>query len=300
MICDGLEVPEGPVVLPDGDVLVVEIMGGRLQRIDPRTGSRSVVAKLGGGPNGAALGPDGQLYVCNNGGSEWHRLDGPLCLPRPRATGTAAHGYLQRVDLDTGHVELLLDACDGHPLNSPNDLTFDEHGGLYFTDFGRSLDGVAELGCVYYVPPGGGRMMRVLTGLQRPNGCGLSPSGDRLYVSETFTGRVWWWEVAGPGRLIGGETYHGSGGGNLLYGAGGYRLFDSLAVEACGNVCVATYFDAGISVISPEGELVELVEIEDRLVTNLAFGGTDMSMAYVTAVGAGALLEVPWPRPGLG
>jgi gluconolactonase len=299
VVVDGLEVPEGPLVLPDGDVVVVEIMGGRMIRIDPRRGTKALLAQLGGGPNGAALGPDGYIYVCNNGGAKWSRLDGPLCLPLPRDPGSAAHGSIQRVDPATGNVETLLESCDGHLLKSPNDLVFDRSGGFYFTDFGRSIGTVAETGSVHYVHPGGAKVETLISGLNRPNGCALSPDGARLYVSETFTGRVWWWDVRAPGQVRGGETFHGSGGGNLLYGAPGYRLFDSMAVEANGNVCVATYFEGGVSVISPAGDLVELVEIDDRLITNLAFGGERMTTAYLTAVGAGALLEADWPRPGL-
>ena len=66
----GLSFPEGPVALPDGSVLVVEIGAGRLTRILPG-GERGVIAHVGGGPNGAALGPDGHCYVCNNGGFKW-------------------------------------------------------------------------------------------------------------------------------------------------------------------------------------------------------------------------------------
>src|SRR5260370_12309707 len=65
-----LEFPEGPVVMPDGSVVLVEIRGRRLTRIYP-DGRKEVVAQIPGGPNGAALGPDGKMYVCNNGGVSW-------------------------------------------------------------------------------------------------------------------------------------------------------------------------------------------------------------------------------------
>src|SRR5579862_5730249 len=74
-IASGLEFPEGPVALADGSVLVVEIAGGRLTRVRP-DGALKTVARLGGGPNGAALGPDGHCYVCNNGGFSWRTDDG--------------------------------------------------------------------------------------------------------------------------------------------------------------------------------------------------------------------------------
>jgi gluconolactonase len=66
VLAEDLAFPEGPVVMPDGSVIVVEIRGGRLTRIWG-DGRKEVVAETGGGPNGAAIGPDGALYVCNNG-----------------------------------------------------------------------------------------------------------------------------------------------------------------------------------------------------------------------------------------
>src|SRR5262245_14262207 len=121
-IATGLQFPEGPVALPDGSVLVVEIRRGTLTRVAP-DGRTSIVARTGGGPNGAAIGPDGKVYVCNNGGFEWHDLAG-LTVP-----GNQPHDYsggrIQRVDLDTGKVEDVYTACDGRPLRGPNDLVFD-------------------------------------------------------------------------------------------------------------------------------------------------------------------------------
>src|ERR1044071_363952 len=68
IIATGLRVPEGPVAMADGSVVRGEIAGGAVTRIAP-DGSKSEIGKAGGGPNGLALGPDGALYVCNNGGA---------------------------------------------------------------------------------------------------------------------------------------------------------------------------------------------------------------------------------------
>lgn len=76
VVTTDLEFPEGPVALPDGDVLVVEVRGGRLTRVHP-DGTKDVVADVGGGPNGAAIGPDGAAYVVNNGGFAWTKLPDP-------------------------------------------------------------------------------------------------------------------------------------------------------------------------------------------------------------------------------
>ena len=70
VLATGLEFPEGPVAMPDGSVVLVEIRGKRLTRVWP-DGRKEVVAEIPGGPNGAALGPDGKMYVCNNGGFSW-------------------------------------------------------------------------------------------------------------------------------------------------------------------------------------------------------------------------------------
>ncbi|HTO00663.1 MAG TPA: SMP-30/gluconolactonase/LRE family protein, partial [Microthrixaceae bacterium] len=79
----------------------------------------------------------------------------------------------------------------------------------------------------------------------------------------------------------------------------GHQLLDSLAVDSEGYVCVGTLVNGGITVISPSGDSVEHVAVDDLLVTNIAFGGPDMRTAYVTASGTGRLLAMDWPRPGL-
>jgi gluconolactonase len=123
-------------------------------------------------------------------------------------------------------------------------------------------------------------------------------------VAETFTGRVWWWEIAAPGELVpaegpGGPLLSGPGGGTLLVGLTGYQLLDSLAVDSAGNVCVATLMNGGITVISPDGKSVEHIPMPDPLTTNICFGGTDLRTAYITLSGTGRLVAMEWPRPGL-
>ena len=76
VVATGLEFPEGPIAMPDGSILLVEIARGTLSRVDAQTGEVSVVSSPGGGPNGAAMGPDGKIYICNNGGFEWTRHKG--------------------------------------------------------------------------------------------------------------------------------------------------------------------------------------------------------------------------------
>ncbi|MGK2964424.1 MAG: SMP-30/gluconolactonase/LRE family protein [Tepidiformaceae bacterium] len=80
-VASGLGFPEGPVALPDGDLLVTEIMHGKVARVKP-DGTKSVFAVTGGGPNGMAVGPDGAYYVTQNGGFAWIERVGPDGITR--------------------------------------------------------------------------------------------------------------------------------------------------------------------------------------------------------------------------
>jgi gluconolactonase len=295
LIATGLGFPEGPVALPDGSVLFVEIAAGRLTRVLP-DGELQVIAQLGGGPNGAAIGPDGYCYVCNNGGFNWRTDDG---FTRPIGEATDYKGgSIQRVELTTGKVETLYTHCDGIPLHGPNDIVFDSQGGFWFTDFGKKFADRMMHGAVYYARTDGAFICRRAFPVLTPNGVGLSPDGGTLYVSETETSRLWSYPVTAPGELEL-QPFPSPNGGRLVQGLPGYQRFDSLAVEEGGNVCVATLVRGGISVFSPGGELVEFHEASEGYCTNICFGGQDMRTAYITLSGYGQLLAVNWPRPGL-
>ncbi|MDB5582714.1 MAG: gluconolactonase, partial [Bradyrhizobium sp.] len=82
-IATGLRFPEGPVAMADGSVILVEIAAGRITRVTP-DGGKHIIATPGGGPNGLALGPDGKLYCCNNGGFNYIDNNGYL-MPHGQA-----------------------------------------------------------------------------------------------------------------------------------------------------------------------------------------------------------------------
>ena len=295
IVATGLGFPEGPVILPDGSLLVVEIEQGCLTRIFP-DGSKTVAARPGGGPNGAAVGPDGMIYVCNNGGFAWHREPGVL-----RPGGEAADyqgGSIQRVDLRTGKVEILYTHCDGHALCGPNDLVFDRHGGFYFTDNGKRRDREIDRGGVYYASIDGSSIKPAVYPIPFPNGVGLSPAEDWLYVAETETGRLWKWAIEAPGKvkMLG---YPSPSGGAYVWGSGDYQRLDSLKVEADGRVCVATLIRGRVTSVQPDGSGAECVVLPDRSVTNLCFGGADQRDAWVTLSQTGQVARLRWPRPGL-
>ena len=296
ILAEALEFPEGPVLAPDGSLLVVEIRRGTLTRIDPRSGESSIVARPGGGPNGATIGPDGACYVCNNGGFEWRQHAGIL-MPAFEPADYGG-GRIERIDLDSGRVDVLYDRVGEHRLRGPNDIVFDAHGGFWFTDLGKTRRRDTDRGGIYYARADGSSIREVVHPVSRPNGIGLSPDGGTLYVAETETGRLWAWRITGPGELAH-EPFPSPHGGRLLYSPDSCKLFDSLAVEAGGNICVATLMSGGISVCSPEGGLVEFVAFGDPYTTNICFGGADMRTAWITLSSRGQLVEVQWARPGL-
>src|SRR3546814_9857693 len=197
-ITAGLRFPEGPIAMLDGSVIVVEIAAGRLSRVD-QAGKISVIAELGGGPNGAALGPDGWCYVCNNGGFRW--LEDKDGLRPAGQADDYSGGRIEKVNLETGEIVRLYEKGENGPLKAPNDLVFDRTGGFWFTDTGAGRHRDMDRGGIFYARPDGSSIREVAFPMLQPNGIGLSPQEDVLYVAETVTGRLWAFDLDGTGEL---------------------------------------------------------------------------------------------------
>ena len=298
-VATGLQFPEGPVALADGSILLVEIARGTLSRVT-MDGRISVVADLGGGPNGAAIGPDGAVYVCNNGGFKWATTHDGTHIPVGQAEDYSG-GRIERVDLATGRAERLYDSVEGLGLRGPNDIVFDAHGGFYFTDLGKSRPTDMDLGGVFYGLPNGQSASVIARPALTPNGVGLSPDGQTLYYAETAGARVWAYDIVAPGQVRK-EAWPSPNGGRMVTASPGghFQRFDSMAIDALGNICVATLMHGGISVISPDGSMTSHVPLPDRYTTNLCFGGRERRTAFITLSGSGKLVAVDdWPVPGL-
>jgi gluconolactonase len=294
LVTEGLQFPEGPVAMADGSIVLVEIRRKTLSRVTP-AGKIEVIAELGGGPNGAAIGPDGACYVCNNGGFNWVKRDDGATVPAGIA-GDYTGGSIQRVDLATGAFTTLYTEAAGRRLRGPNDLVFAKEGGFWFTDLGKNDGERLDLGYVYYALPDGSKIQRVRAGMLTPNGIGLSPDGGTLWVAETQTSRVWGFRVTGPGAIH--RPLDRATGHRVLGPLPGFQMLDSLAVEAGGKVCVATLVNGGITIFDPEGG-TEHLAVPDSITTNICFGGPDMRDTWITASGTGRLYRTRWPRPGL-
>lgn len=293
----GLKFPEGPIAMKDGSVVLVEMFGPRITRVWP-DGRKETVAEIAGGPNGAAIGPDGALYLCNNGGCFTEVDFGGLCFPGPFDPKKYIGGRIQRVDLASGAVTDLYTSCDGRALRAPNDLVFDGLGGFYFTDHGiRDNEArTADLTALYYAQADGSSIKEVAFPVEGPNGIGLSPDGKTLYYAETHTGRVFKRAIVAPGELA--PTAPGDTS-SLLCGLPGLQLLDSLGVDGAGNVCVATLVNGGVTVIAPNGDVLQHIPTGDLLTTNICFAADGSSTAWITLSGTGRLVKMDWPYPGL-
>lgn len=294
IVAEGLQFPEGPVWMQDGSVIVVEIAAGRITRVLP-DGRTEVITTPGGGPNGAAIGPDGALYVCNNGGFEWMRQDGLLIPGHIAADYTT--GRIERIDLSTGKVERLYAECDGRALSGPNDIVFDADGGFWFTDLGKIREHATDHGGLYYAKADGSGIRCAVYG-PNMNGVGLSPDGRTVYTALTMERTVLAFDITGPGEVA--PSPLDALPGRVVTAFGGHTLLDSLAIDADGNICVATLVaQPGITSVDPATGAQAWRDFPDLLSTNICFGGADMQDAWVTLSSTGRLAKTRWDRPGL-
>ena len=297
VIASDLAYPEGPVACRDGSILLVEIKGECLSRLLP-SGEKQVVAKIPGGPNGAAYGPDRDgnitLYVCNNGGMTWIPYPPPPFDPPPpgyRAelwvSGPQPQGYrggsLQSVDLASGAVTELFSETSTPPaypplplsqwdppfqLRGPDDLVLDSEGGIWLSDFGKQRLRDTDVTGVYYISADRSTMRQAIYPLNSPNGIALSPDGEWLYVALSYERRIVKYRVAPGGTFVPNpDTMDGSY--SVTGALEGISVLDSMAVDVEGNLYVATMIpdgynpkiNGGITVISPDGRHVRFIEI---------------------------------------
>ncbi|NIB42467.1 SMP-30/gluconolactonase/LRE family protein [Pseudomaricurvus alkylphenolicus] len=296
VVAEGLRFPEGPIALADGSLLVVEIAGKALTRV-AADGTLSVIAELEGGPNGAALGPDGWCYICNSGGWLHQKFDDGFYYTVGQSPD---NGWIEKVNLQTGEIQTLYDSCDGQPLRAPNDIVFDRAGGFYFTDHGKADSFKRDVTAVYYAAADGSGIREVIRPLLTPNGIGLSPDENILYVAETHSRRLWAFELAGTGEIEPVPRPASVNGGRLVAGLPDGFLLDSLAVDSAGHICVGSIGKGhgGVWDISPDGRCRTFFSMDDPFCTNICFGARDRDAAYVTCSGSGRLVSFKWPRPG--
>lgn len=261
---------EGPVICQDGSIVVTAIDRGQLHRI--HDGRARVLADVGGGPNGATEGPDGEIYVAQNGGC-W-----------PALNTVPAKSGIQVVSRD-GSVRVLTNLP-----TSPNDLAFGPDGLLYITDPTRKPE--RDDGRIWACDVATGECSLLLTCDWYPNGIGFSEQDDCFYVADSRNKRIVRFPLHAP-RSEDMEVVF-----TLPRGSP-----DGFAFDRDGNMviaCPGSETEPGtLQVWSSDGKLVDMMEAgKSRYYTNLAIS-TEGTL-YLCDSSAGQLLTTPWPCAGLG
>lgn len=246
----GLGFPEGPVVMGDGRLVFCDGNVGELLVYHDR--EVATFARTGGSPWGAVLGTDGAIYVTQGGNV-------------PGSGDTSAVSGIQRVSAD-GAVELLCSEVAGYPLYGPNDLAFGPDGRLYFTESGSEQDfrfDVRAPGRLFAIDASGkGEMLLELPDVY-PNGIAFD-AAQRLYWTESAAHRIRRLEDGVP------VTFCQLSDGHVP---------DGMAIAADGRLFVCTTISGGVTVVSPDGEVLEEISLGEHA-TNCIFDGPEL---YVTA-----------------
>ena len=250
LLASGLGFPEGPAILGDGRIVLCDGNTGELLAYE--NGTISTFAHTGGSPWGTVLGSDGAIYVTQGGNV-------------PGSGDFSAVSGIQRVNRD-GTVELLFSEVAGYQLYGPNDLAFGPDGQLYFTESGSEQDfrfDVRAPGRLFAAGgSGAGQMLLELPDVY-PNGIAFD-AGQRLYWTESMAHRV--------RRLENGEPV-------TFCQLSDDHVPDGMAFAADGRLFVATTISQGVTVISPEGAVLEEITLGEHA-TNCIFDGPAL---YVTA-----------------
>jgi gluconolactonase len=256
----GFKFPEGPAVDRNGHLFVVDVATGDISRISP-DGRVEVFLNTGGAPNGAKFHANGDLYVAD-------RKLGIIAIS-PR-----------------GEVRVIADRYQEEKFYGPNDLVFDSQGNLYFTDpEGSSAED--PLGRLYRISSRG-ELACLASGLAFPNGLALSGDERYLFVAITRKNRILRYVLDPPPF----RSYIFS----QLSGGWGP---DGVAFDRAGNLYVAHYGGGDVLLLSPKGELLERIPVGGRHPTNVAFGGPDRRILFVTEAGTGSIYRFKTDYAGL-
>ncbi len=268
---------EGPAVDAHGTVYFSDIRGNRIMTLST-DGELGIFREDAGRANGNVFDRQGRLVTC----------EGAEHGPRGRRRVT-------RTDTATGEVEVLAERYEGRCLNSPNDVTVDTQGRLYFTDPRYDADRSdleMDVEGVYRIDTDG-TLTRIIgqPDVEKPNGLAITPDDGVLYVidSNHATGgrrMIWAFALDADGNAVDRWPVY-----DFAPGRGG----DGMELDVAGNLYVCagiltqrgpgetTQNPPGVYVITPAGELVERIPVPQDVITNCCFGGSDKRTLYVTA-----------------
>jgi gluconolactonase len=272
-IKDGFQGTEGPITLPDGSVIFTETGASRITKIDKDNAVTTFLDNTNGA-NALAFDTRGRLI----------------------AVQTTPGSMKVGVIYPRGSEAVFTDNFEGKPYLRPNDLVVTKAGGVYFTDMGGAGGPAgappALPNSVYYIPPGG-QVIRVVEGVERPNGIQLSRDERVLYLNNAGGDSLLAFDIQADGRLINRRSFAKYDG--VTANAQGVinSQADGLAIDSEGRVYAA--LPNGVQVFSPQGQHLGTIPVARR-VQNLAFAGADKKTLYM--VGSGAAFKVQMVAQG--
>ncbi len=267
VFASGFVFPEGPAFDRNGNLYITDGRANRIPVVDPN-GNVSTFVDSDGGPNGSAFHRNGDLYVAEPAAKRITRVS------------------------PVGETHVVAGEFEGEPFLAPNDITFDLQGRAYFTDPGESS--VADpYGRVFRIDPDG-VVTRIAEGMAYPNGLAITPCGQALIVAETFSEKLHRFALDGNGDAVDRDEFAYVGTGR-----DGEVGPDGIAFDTEGYLHAAIFGGGVVSVVSPEGEVVEQLPAGGLRPTNAAFGGPDRKTLHVTETENQVVTVIQAPRSGL-
>ncbi len=264
VLISGYDSPEGPAFDRHGTLYFVNWLSSSIVQLPPG-GVASEFFNTGGIPAGLAFHRDGSLYVADEGDD--------------------IHGVLRIAD---GEATIVVNSYEGQPLNGANDLVFDSHGVLYFSDPWRSSAENPIGGFYRHFPDG--TLELIDHGLAFPNGVALSADGTAVFLAETYHNRILRYPIGPDGAVGAREVFAALPGGEGP---------DGMAFDEAGNLYVAHYGGGKVAVFSPAGAMIQEIPVPGTKVTNVAFGGPDRRTLVITDVETASLYQIRVEVPGL-
>jgi gluconolactonase len=255
---DGFQGTEGPIALPDGSVIFTETNASRITKID-KDDKTSTFLENTNGSNALAFDSKKRL------------------LSVQTSPGQTKVGVIY----PKGSEKTLADNFEGKPFTRPNDLVVAKNGGVYFTEPANGPS-PALPPAVYYVPPDGGKAIKIADNITFPNGVQLSRDEKILYVNDARGPNLLAFDIQKDGTVQNRRNF-----AKYQVEDGSRSGADGLAIDSEGRLYAAT--SAGIEVFGTDGKPLGTIKLS-RVPQNLAFAGPDKKTLYV--VGRGAAFKI--------
>ena len=257
VLAKNLKFPEGPVVMDDGRVFFVELVGGTITEYH-RHSKKITQHQTNGAPNGMIVKDNHTLIFCDS-----------------------KQNAIRSLDLNNNTIDTLTDNINGEPLRAPNDLTHDQYGNILFTCPGGSQNqAIGYMGS--FTPQG--KTVVIAEKMFFPNGLLFINNGQQIIINETWKQRL----------LLGNWNHKKLRIENIteFYNLGGTAEPDGLSLSHDNKIYAAVYGTAMIWIFDTSGKLLEQIKLPGKNPTNLCFDHVGDLGLIVTEAEKGTLLSI--------